>query len=84
MCLAVPGKIISIDKSDPVMINGRVSFGGVIKEISLAFVPQARVDNYVIVHAGFALSIIDEEEAGTVFEYLNQISGQSDFENDKS
>jgi len=84
MCLAVPGKIISIDKSDPVMINGRVSFGGVIKEISLAFVPQARVDDYVIVHAGFALSIIDEEEAGTVFEYLNQISGQSDFENDKS
>jgi len=84
MCLAVPGKIISIDKSDPVMINGRVSFGGVIKEISLAFVPQASVDDYVIVHAGFALSIIDEEEAGTVFEYLNQISGQSDFENDKS
>ena len=84
MCLAVPGKIISIDKSDPVMINGRISFGGVIKEISLAFVPHARVDDYVIVHAGFALSIIDEEEAGTVFEYLNQISGQSDFENDKS
>jgi len=84
MCLAVPGKIISIDNSDPVMITGRVSFGGVIKEINLAFVPQVQVGDYVIVHAGFALNKIDEKEAETVFDYLNQISRQDGFENNKS
>lgn len=84
MCLAIPGKIISIDNSDPVMITGRVSFGGVIKEINLAFVPLARVGDYVIVHAGFALNKIDEKEAKTVFDYLNQISRQDGFEDDKS
>ncbi len=84
MCLAIPGKIISIDNSDPVMITGRVSFAGVIKEINLAFVPQAQVGDYVIVHAGFALNKIDEKEAETVFDYLNQISRQDRFEDDKS
>jgi len=84
MCLAIPGKIISIDNSDPVMITGRVSFGGVIKEINLAFVPQAQVGDYVIVHAGFTLNKNDEKEAETVFDYLNQISRQDGFEDDKS
>ena len=54
----------------------RVSFGGVVKEVSLAYVPEAKVGDYVIVHVGFALSIVDEEEAQTVFEYLTQIAAE--------
>jgi hydrogenase expression/formation protein HypC len=49
---------------------GRVSFGGVVKEVSLAYVPEAQVGDYVIVHVGFALSRVDEAEAQRVFEYL--------------
>lgn len=73
MCLAVPGKIISISGSTPLETTGRVSFGGVIKEVSLAYVPEAKVGDYVIVHVGFALSIVDEAEAARVFEYLAQM-----------
>jgi len=63
MCLAIPGEILSIDESDPVVRNGRVSFGGVVKEVSLAMVPEAEVGQYVLIHAGVALNVIDEEEA---------------------
>jgi hydrogenase expression/formation protein HypC len=64
MCLAIPGKIIRIENShDPLQKVGKVSFGGVIKNVSLAYVPEAEVGNYVVVHVGFALSIIDEDEA---------------------
>jgi hydrogenase expression/formation protein HypC len=52
---------------------GRVSFGGVVKEVNLAYVPQARVGDYVIVHVGFAISTLDEQEARRVFDYLQQI-----------
>lgn len=73
MCLAIPGKIESLSGDDPITRMGKVNFGGVIKEASLAYVPQAQVGDYVIVHAGFALSRVDEEEAQKVFEYLKQI-----------
>ena len=73
MCLAVPGKIISIKGDNALERTGRVNFGGVIKEVSLAYVPEARVDDYVIVHVGFALSLVDEVEAARVFEYLAQM-----------
>ena len=73
MCLAVPGKVLSIDESDPLMRLSKVSFGGIVKEISLAYTPEAKVDDYVIVHVGFALRTIDEEEANLVFEYLEQM-----------
>ena len=64
MCLAVPAKILSINSSpDKLFCTGNVDFSGVQKEISLAYVPEAVVGDYVIVHAGFAISIIDEEEA---------------------
>lgn len=64
MCLAIPAKIISINaSSDELLRTGNVDFSGVQKEISLAYVPEAVVDDYVIVHAGFALSVLDEEEA---------------------
>jgi hydrogenase expression/formation protein HypC len=73
MCLAVPGKIISILNDDPIMRLGKVNFGGIVKEINLAYVPEANIGDYVIVHVGFAISTVDEEEANRVFEYLEQI-----------
>jgi hydrogenase expression/formation protein HypC len=80
MCLAVPGKIVSIRESDPLLRAGKVSFGGVLKEVSLAYVPEAKVGNYVIVHVGFALSIVDEEEAQQVFHYLQKMDELSELQ----
>jgi hydrogenase expression/formation protein HypC len=73
MCLAIPGKIISIESDYGLMRTGRVSFGGIVKEVNLAYVPNAQVEDYVIVHVGFALSIVDEAEAHRVFAYLREI-----------
>jgi len=73
MCLAIPGKIESISGDEPMMRVGRINFGGVFKEASLAYVPEAKVGDYVIVHVGFALSRVDEDEAQKVFEYLKQM-----------
>jgi hydrogenase expression/formation protein HypC len=74
MCLAIPGKIESITGDDPLSRMGKINFGGIVKEASLAYVPEAGVGNYVIVHAGFALSRVDEDEAQKVFEYLKQMN----------
>jgi hydrogenase expression/formation protein HypC len=74
MCLAVPGKIISIsDQEDPLMRTGKVNFGGINKAVSLAYVPDAKVDDYVIVHVGFALSVLDPQEAEHTLNYLDQL-----------
>ena len=73
MCLAIPGKIESITGDDPMSRMGRINFGGIFKEACLAYVPEVRVGDYVIVHVGFALSRVDEAEAHKVFEYLKQM-----------
>ena len=73
MCLAVPGRILSVCGDDPLTRLGRVDFGGIIKEINLAFVPEACVGGHVLVHVGFAIAVIDEAEAARVFEYLREI-----------
>jgi len=80
VCLAIPGKIESITGDDPLGKRGKVNFGGVIKEISLAYVPEACVGQYVIVHVGFAISIVHEEEALKVFEYLKEMGELEDLE----
>ena len=81
MCLAVPGKIISIDQeSDPELRRGNVDFGGVQKEVCLAFTPQAVPGDYVIVHVGFALSVVDEAEAGRILDDLRQLGELSNDE----
>jgi hydrogenase expression/formation protein HypC len=72
MCLAVPGKILSIQGSDFAR-SARVSFGGIVKDVSLAYVPEARQGEYVIVHVGFAISVVDEAEALETFKYLKQM-----------
>jgi hydrogenase expression/formation protein HypC len=78
MCLAVPGKILSIAGDDPLLRSGRVSFGGIVKDVNLAYTPEAGVGDYVIVHVGFAISTLDQEEAHRVFEYLDQIGELSE------
>jgi hydrogenase expression/formation protein HypC len=82
MCLAIPGKVETIAGDDPITRMGRVNFGGVIKEASLAFVPEAGIGDYVLVHAGFALSKVDEEEAHKVFEYLRQMEELDELKGD--
>ena len=82
MCLAVPGKILSIAGDDPLLRAGRVSFGGIVKEVNLAYTPEARVGDYVIVHVGFALSTVDEEEARQVFGYLKAMDELAELEGD--
>ena len=73
MCLAVPGKIVSISDDQSLLRMGRVSFGGLIKQVSLAYVPEAQLNDYVIVHAGFALNTLDLEEAAETLNYLRQL-----------
>jgi hydrogenase expression/formation protein HypC len=74
MCLAIPGKVIEVHESVEWLRTGRVDFGGVDKEVSLALVPEAAIGDYVIVHVGLALSKIAEQEAQQVFEYLRQMT----------
>ena len=74
MCLAIPGKLLSItNQLDETFRFGKVSFGGITKEVNLCMVPEAKVDDYVLVHVGVAISIVDEQEAKTTFEYLKQM-----------
>ena len=76
MCLAVPGRVVEImDEGDIAFRRAKVDFGGIRKEINLAYTPEAEVGKYVLVHVGFAISVIDEAEAQRVFEYLRQIDG---------
>jgi hydrogenase expression/formation protein HypC len=72
MCLAVPGKIVSVVGED-LARQAKVDFGGVLREVNLAYVPEAKVGEYVLVHVGFAISVVDEEEAGKVFGYLKEM-----------
>jgi len=73
MCLAVPGKLVSVSGEDPFQRTGKVSFGGVLKDVSLACLPEAQVGDYVIVHVGMAISRLDEAEANETFRYLQEI-----------
>ncbi|MCD8538374.1 MAG: HypC/HybG/HupF family hydrogenase formation chaperone [Leadbetterella sp.] len=74
MCLAIPGKIKSIDLLyDGTVRMAKVNFGGIVKEASLEMVPQAKEGDYVLVHVGVAISIVDEDEAQKSFEYLKEI-----------
>jgi hydrogenase expression/formation protein HypC len=85
MCLAIPGKIVSfIEEAGPVLRRGKVDFGGIRKEICLDFTPEARLGDYVLVHVGFALSVIDEAEAQHVFEALRELGQLQELEESES
>lgn len=73
MCLGVPGRVVSIEPNPLGMTMGRVSFGGIVKEVCLAYTPEVKVGDYVIVHVGFAISQVDEAEAQEVFRLLEQM-----------
>ena len=73
MCLAIPGKVVSIEKSNGMRL-GRVEFGGIVRQASLDFVPEAEVGDYVMVHVGFAISRVDAAEAERTYELLQEIS----------
>jgi hydrogenase expression/formation protein HypC len=82
MCLAIPGKILSVEGNDPLLRTGRVNFGGIVKDVSLGYVPEARVGDYVIVHVGFAISTLDQDEAMRVFDYLRAMDELNELEAD--
>ena len=71
MCLAIPGKIESMEGSEAHLRRGRVDFGGVKRDVFLGCVPEAQIGDYVMVHVGFAISIVDEKEAKAVFHFLS-------------
>jgi hydrogenase expression/formation protein HypC len=82
MCLAIPGLVLSISDDPPDAIKrvGQVKFGGITKEVNMAYVPEARVGDYVIVHVGFAISTLNEIEANRVFEYLREMDELQELE----
>ena len=85
MCLSIPGKLIEITSQlDETFILGKVSFDGIIKEVSLTLVPEATIGDYVLVHVGAAISTIDEEEAKKTFELLKQLDELNELENDET
>ena len=73
MCLGIPGKIVDIWGEDELLRAGKVDFGGIVRQVSLAYVPEARIGDYVIVHVGFALNILDEDEAQETWRLLKEI-----------
>jgi hydrogenase expression/formation protein HypC len=73
MCLGIPGEVLSIEEDPQGLRQARVRFGSVVREVTLNLVPEAQVGEYVIVHAGFAISVIDAEEAQSVFQLLQEM-----------
>ena len=80
MCLAIPGQILDIEGDDPVLRSGRVNFAGVVKRVNLSYTPDAKPGDFVLVHVGFAISIVDQEEAGKVFSYLQEMGELAELE----
>ncbi len=80
MCLAVPGRLLDLSGDEDLYRMGRVDFGGVVKPVSLACVPEARVGDYVLVHVGMALSVVDEAEAVRVFALLDAMGELAELE----
>jgi len=79
MCLGIPGRLLEVYEQDGLLM-GKVEFGGIGKEICLALTPEAQVGQYVLVHAGVAISQVDEEEAQETFDYLEQIAAAGELE----
>jgi hydrogenase expression/formation protein HypC len=78
MCLAVPGQVLTLTGESALTATGRVTFSGVVKEVSLALVPEIKVGDYVLVHAGFAITVLNELEARKSIGYLEELSSAYD------
>lgn len=72
MCLAIPGKVVSVDDNNGLRV-GRIQFGGIVRQASLDFVPEAQVGDYVMVHVGFAISRVDATEAERTYQLLEEM-----------
>ncbi len=81
MCLAIPGQLKEVTDESELMPMGRVDFGGISKEICLAYVPEAQIGDYLLVHVGFALSIVQEDEATRIFEAFDELEVRLELEN---
>jgi hydrogenase expression/formation protein HypC len=78
MCLAVPGQVVRVERNDLGMTMGVVKFGGISKEVCLMYTPDADVGDWVLVHVGFAISKLDEEQAREVFATLQEMGDLAD------
>lgn len=83
MCLGIPAKLESVNESDgeDLFRTGKILFGGISRKVSLAMLTEAKAGDYILVHAGIALSIISEDEAQLVFRYLQQSGESEEFNN---
>ncbi len=77
MCLGIPGKLLEVYEQEGLAM-GKVQFGGISREVCLAYLPDAVVGEYVLVHVGFAISRMDEAEAEEIFSYIEQIEAAGD------
>jgi hydrogenase expression/formation protein HypC len=82
MCLGIPGEVLSV--ADDELRTGRVRFGGIVKDVCLVYVPDISVGEFVVVHAGFAISRLDRERAGEVFAYLEAIDATRELSEDET
>jgi hydrogenase expression/formation protein HypC len=73
MCLAIPSQVVSVEGDDPAFLLGKVNFGGITKQISLAYTPEVRPGEYVLVHAGFSMQVLDEQEARRSWQTLEEL-----------
>jgi hydrogenase expression/formation protein HypC len=81
MCLAIPGKLVSIDvELDSIFRSGKVNFGGIVKDVNLCMLPDVKIGDFVLVHVGVAISIVDEHEANETFQYLKQMGEVEELE----
>ena len=81
MCLGVPGLVVSMDEPGEGLVMGKVSFGGAEREVCFGFAPEAKVGSYVLVHVGFAITVLDEDEAQRIledFEIIARLSADED------
>jgi len=80
MCLGVPGQVIRVDRNDLGMTMGLVKFGGITKEVCLMYTPEVGGGDWVLVHVGFAISRLDEEQAKEVFRTLQEMGDLADLD----
>jgi hydrogenase expression/formation protein HypC len=79
MCLAIPGKVLEVEMSTGVRM-GRTNFGGIVKQVCLEYTPEVQIGDYVLVHVGFALSKVDEEEAARTYRLLEEMKQLGELE----
>ena len=80
MCLAIPGKLIEISENPEGVRMGKANFGGIVKQVCLEYTPEANMGDYVLVHVGFALSLVDEAEAARTYQALKDMEQLSELD----